>query len=143
MKTLDKNKLGNVSALLIGILYIATTVWGYYAAFPTREYIHLSEWCCVSGIAGGIFYIFSFFYQQHKGKKVNTVFFLDFTVVLELIFIATLILRLNLDGAFWFLHVINPVLVLVHFLLFCNCREITHRKLLFTSIIFPVCYTVT
>lgn len=140
MRIFENKKLGNVSTLLIGILYIATTIWGYYSTIPANEYIHLSEWCCVSGAAGGAFYIFSFFYQQLKGKKINAVIYLDITLVLNLILIATVVIQLNLNSAFWFLHLINPVLVLAHFFLFCDCREIRHSKILFTSIIFPVCY---
>lgn len=85
---------------------------------------------------------FFILYQQLQGKKINAVIFLDITLVLELILIATIVIQLNLDGAFWFLHVINPVFVPAHFLLFCDCREIRHPKLLFTSILFPVCYIV-
>lgn len=140
MGIIDNKTLENASALLIGVLYIATTAWGYYSAIPNEEYVHLSEWCCVSGVVGGVLYIFSYFHRRLNGKGMHPVVFLDSTLALDLILIATIAMQLNLDGAYWFLHVINPVLVTVHFLLFCDCREIANRKLLLTSIVFPVCY---
>ena len=142
MKLFDKNKFGNIFAIFIGILYIAAIIWGYYQAIPMKNYIYLAEWCFISGVAGGLFYTFTFFYQQIKRKKVSQILFLDITVILELIFIATITIQLNLGGAFWYLHVIGPLLVLIHFLFFCDCREIGKPILIFTSIIFPIGYII-
>lgn len=137
-----KKKIGNALALLIGILYIVAIVCEYYPAIQLREYMHFGEWCFVSGVAGGFFYILTFICQQIRGKEMSQIFFLNITVILELIFIATIVIQLNLGGALWYLHVIGPLLVLVHFLLFCDCSKIGKPIHILTSIIFPICYIV-
>lgn len=40
MKAFDKNKAGNMLALLIGILYIVATVYEYYPAIEMKEYMY-------------------------------------------------------------------------------------------------------
>lgn len=140
MKAFDKNKAGNMLALLIGILYIVAIVYEYYPAIKMKEYIHFGEWCFVSGVVGGLFYTLTFFYQQIKGKILNQILFLNITSILEVIFIATIAIQLNLGGALWYLHVIGPIMVFVHFLWFCDCRKIAKPIYVLTSIIFPSCY---
>lgn len=68
-----KNKAVCFCNLALGLLYIATTVWGYSIAFPMKEYIHLAEWCCISGLLGGTFYLFAFIYEFVTKKRLNAI----------------------------------------------------------------------
>ena len=90
-----KNKVVCFCNLVLGLLYIFTTVLGYSAAFSMKEYIHLADWCCISGIFGGAFYLFAFIYEFVTKKRLNVIFYLNTAVVLSLIFIATIIMQLK------------------------------------------------
>ena len=135
-----KNKAVSFCNLALGLLYIATTVWGYSIAFPMKEYIHLAEWCCISGLLGGTFYLFAFIYEFVTKKRLNAIFYLNTAVVLSLILIATIIMQLNVDEAFVFIHIVNPILILIYFFVFCDCSE--NKKILsvITCITFPIFY---
>lgn len=137
-----KNKVVCFCNLALGLLYIATTVWGYSIAFPMKEYIHLAEWCCISGLLGGTFYLFAFIYEFVTKKKLNAIFYLNTAVVLSLILIATIIMQLNVDEAFVFIHIVNPILILIYFFVFCDCSE--NKKILSVNLhYFPdILYTV-
>ena len=125
--------------LLLGISYLISTLMGYFPAFTTGEFIYLGEWCCITGIIGSIYYFVSFFCGM-KGKRLPEYLHLDVTVMLSLIFIATVTIRLNLEGVFWFIHLFGPIIVLTRFLLFCDCRKTGKTALVLTSIIFPCIY---
>ena len=67
-------------------------------------------------------------------------FNLNTAVVLSLILIATIIMQLNVDEAFVFIHIVNPILILIYFFVFCDCSE--NKKILsvITCITFPIFY---
>lgn len=127
--------------VFLGVSYLISTVIGYAPAFPMGEFMHLGEWCCITGIAGSLFYFGSFFCGI-RGKELPEYLHLDVTVMLSLIFMATVLIRLNLEGIFWFIHLIGPVLVLIHFFLFCDCRKIERTAFVLTGIVFPLIYIV-
>lgn len=139
-KALSKNdSLKVLLDFLLGILYLASTLIGYLPAFPMRAYIHFAEWCCITGLLGGIFYCISAVCGLRK-KMLSEVLHLNVTLMLILIFIATVAIRLELEGAFWMLHLFGPLLVLLRFFLFCDCTKIKTPCRVFTSIAFPIGY---
>lgn len=132
-----KSKIDNISNLLIGILCIITVIAGYY-----KDITHMSQWCFISGMVVGCIFIFAFFYGRIKHNKIPAILYLDSMIVLFLILIATVFIRLNLEGAFWFIHIINPMVVLAYFFVFCDCLTIKKPKLVLTSLIFPLAYII-
>lgn len=73
-------------------------------------------------------------------KMLSEVLHFNVTLMLILIFIATVAIRLELEGAFWMLHLFGPLLVLLRFFLFCDCTKIKTPCRVFTSIAFPIGY---
>lgn len=120
--------------LSLGVLYLVSTAAAYFPAIPIGEPIHLAEWCCITGLVGGVFYLLSSF------RKLPEVLHLDMTLALILIFIATVAIQLNLEGVFWFIHLFGPLLVLTRFFLFCDCRKINQASMVLTCLVIPLAY---
>lgn len=125
-------KSERITDLFLGILYLLSTYIGYLPAFD--DPIHFAEWCCITGILGGGFYILSSLHRLPEFLH------LDMTLSLILIFIASVAIRLNLEGVFWVIHLFGPILVLIRFFLFCDCRKMKLSGLVLTSIVIPLVY---
>ena len=64
----------------------------------------------------------------------------DCMITVFVIFLATIILRLNLDGAFIFIHIVNPILLFLYWAVFCNHNRIKKHLLIATCLVFPLVY---
>ena len=56
-----------------------------------------------------------------------------------IIFIATVAIGLNLDGAFWFIHIINPIILIIYWFVFCDQRMMNWKGTL-SVVLFPLLY---
>ncbi len=120
--------------LCLSILFLASAILGYY-----KDVSYMTEYCFISGLlTGGIFFI-SFSRQQIQRKTLPLYIYIACFVDIFIIFIVTVTIRLNLEGAFWFIHIINPVIICIYWFLFCNQREMNWKGI-FSVIIFPICY---
>lgn len=99
----------------------------------------MSEYCFISGILSGIIFFVSFLRQQKHGKLLNPCVYLACFVDIFIIFIATVAIGLNLEGAFWFIHIINPLLLAVYWFVFCNQKAMSWKGT-FSVITFPLLY---
>ncbi len=120
---------------VIAVMCIATTFWGYGFHFD-----HWGEYCFISNISVGILFLISVIYKIKKGAFLSDVFYFNSMMVLLLIFIATVLIGLNLDGAYWFLHIINPVIVFLYWLYCCRHKRNVSGKQVLTVLIFPLAY---
>lgn len=134
---MKKQKIQNIFNLVLGILYILTTILGYY-----KNISYMSEYCFVSGIIIGLIFIFSFIHYINKKEFLPVWIYANCVVAAVIIFIATIVLKLRLEGAFWFIHIINPILLFTYWLLFCNHNEIKNQLIITTNLVFPLCYVV-
>lgn len=132
-----KGKVRNICDLLLGLLFVASVIAGYY-----KEVSHMSEYCFISGLLVGCILIASFFYGRLKGKTLPTWLYFDCMINIVIIFIATIAIGLNLEGAFWFIHIINPLLLLCYWVVFCNHTTIRNHLVVVTDTVFPICYFV-
>lgn len=132
-------KTAQVMDLLLGVLYLSAAIVGYFPAIRIGEPIRIAEWCCITGIGGGVFYLYCFALDA-KNRPMPEILHLNVTLVLSLILITTLALRLNLEGVFWFIHVFGPAFSLLRFFLFCDCRKIKRLWYPLTVLVFPICY---
>lgn len=121
------------------VMYLVSVCIEYIPAVVIGDYIYLGEWCFLTGFLGGIFYLISFLLGL-KDKDLAEYLHLNVTLMLALIFIATLLLKLNLEGAYWILHIFGPLLVMFRFFAFCDCRKITHASVVLTTALFPLSY---
>ena len=132
-----KDRIRNICNIILGILFISTTILGYY-----KDISYMSEYCFISGIIVGLILISSFIYYIKKGKYFPEWIYANCVVTTIVIFIATLIIKLSLEGAFWFIHIINPILLFLYWCIFCNHNKINNQLLISTNLIFPICYII-
>ncbi len=132
---MDKIKARNICDLCLGMLILAVTAWGYKGRL-------CGNYCCVSGIVLGAAYITSFIYHRSTGKFLPAWLYADCSVSSMIIFIATLVMHLELYGAFIFIHIVDPMLMFAYWAFFCDHREMKSHLPVLTVAIFPVIYTV-
>jgi hypothetical protein len=132
-----KEKIRNVYELVLGVLFIVSVIAGYY-----KDFSYMSEYCFISGITVGAIFLYSFFYTTYRKRKLPIWIYFDCMISIMIIFIATIAIGLNLEGAFWFIHIIDPILLFLYWCVFCNHRNIHNLKLIATDTIFPICYFI-
>lgn len=130
-----KTKVKAVCELVLGVLFIIMTILGYYNEVP-----HMWEYCFISGILTGVIFIFAFIYYLTTKKHIAEWIFLACTADISLILIGTLIMNLNVKGAFQFIHIFNPALLLLFWFIFCNSRNIQTARLTALTLLFPLVY---
>ena len=128
------SKIRKYIVLALSILFVLSVILGYY-----KDVSHMSEYCFISGLLVGIVFFISYLYQQKHEKALNACIYLACLVDIFIIFIATVSIGLNLDGAFWFIHIINPIILLIYWFVFCDQR-IMNWKGTFSVVLFPLLY---
>ena len=83
--------------------------------------------------------ITSYLHQQKHEEALHSCIYLACLVDIFIIFIATIFIGLNLDGAFWFIHIINPIILFIYWFMFCDQR-IMNWKGTFSVVLFPLLY---
>lgn len=130
-----KIKAKVICELVLGILFIIMSILGYY-----KDISHMWEYCFLSGIMSGIIFISAFIYHLITKKHIAEWIFLACTADISLILIATMLIKLNLEGAFWFIHIINPILLLLFWFIFCDSRTIKKVWFAASTLLFPLIY---
>ncbi len=120
--------------LILGILFIAAALWGY---LPDPS--HMGEYCFLSSLLTGGIFIASFIRTAAGKQRFPVWLYFDCMITVLPILIATAAMGLNLEGAFWFIHIIDPVLLFTYWCLFCSHTSMRHA-LVFTDLVFPACY---
>ena len=127
-------KIRKYADLALSILFIASVLLGY-----CKDISHMSEYCFISGILVGITFFISFLWQQWQETPLPIYVYLACLVDIFVIFVATIAIGLNLEGAFWFIHIINPILIAVYWIIFCDQRTMNWKGT-FSVIVFPLLY---
>lgn len=130
------SKIRKYIDLTLSILFILSVILGYY-----KDFSHMSEYCFISGLLVGIIFFISYLHQQKLEKPLNACIYLACMVDIFVIFIATVAIGLNLDGAFWFIHIINPIILIIYWFVFCDQRIMNWKGTL-SVVIFPLLYMV-
>ncbi len=132
-----KQRIRNICDLLLGLLFISSVIIGYY-----KDIRYMSEYCFISGMLVGSIFVTSFFFGVFKKKVLPTWLYFDCMISIIIILVATIVIGLSLEGAFWFIHIINPILLFIYWIVFCNHMEIKKALWVLTDIVFPICYFV-
>lgn len=90
----------------------------------------------------GITFFVSYLHQQRHKKPLNTCIYLACTVDIFIIFIATVSIGLNLNGDFWLIHIINPVILMIYWFVICDQRTM-HWKGTLSVVLFPLLYMLS
>lgn len=110
----------NVIKILVGLLMFITVLIGY---IPQLEY--LVELTCISNMFGGLLLLTDGILGITKKEVHLNSFYLNITVSIFIVFFICMgsltgIYKFNLNGAFFFLHVINPIVFVICYMLFVN-----------------------
>ena len=128
-----------VSKIIIGLFMIITVFIGY---LPEPEYIF--ELTCISNTLGGILLITDGIINVLKEAKIPSVLYLNVVVCIFSVFFISMgslsgAYKINLSGAFFFLHTINPILFITCYIFLC-CDVKKSLKTTFAAPILIVLY---
>lgn len=121
--------------LILSILFITMTILGYY-----KDFSYMWEYCFLSGITVGIIYLLSFIFSTFFHKNFPEWIHFACMVNILIILVATILMQLSLDGAFWFIHIINPCLLFIFWLISSDHSKIKKLTFVVTPLIFPLSY---
>lgn len=118
----------NIVKIMMGLLIFVVVFVGY---IPQPEY--LIELTCVSNTLGGLLLFTDGIFSITKKKTCPNSFYLNVTVSLLVVFFVCMgsltgVYKFNFSGAFFFMHVINPIAFLIYYMLFVNEHD---RKIKF------------
>lgn len=113
-----------------GLLMIIVVLIGYV---PQPEY--LVELTCVSNMLGGLLLFTDGILNITEKKTHLNSFYLNVTVSILMVFFVCMgsvtgVYKFNFKGAFFFLHVINPVVFAVCYMFFINEQDRTIKNVL-------------
>lgn len=132
-----KEKLRLAFEPALGLLLIASVILGYY-----KDVSYMSEYCFLSGLTAGLVFIGSFVYRLKTKRSPSVWLYFCCAVNIGIILVVTLAMGLSLEGAFIFIHIVNPILLLAYWLVFCNYVDKQAPVLVLTDCVFPLCYIV-
>ncbi len=139
----NRQHIRNILAVAIGLMCLVAVIAGY--CIPIFELLReqgykafgaLSEYCFIANSAVGCAFLFGGIYGLTKKKAFPSTVYFCCMIVILLMFIATLAFRLNTDGAFAFLHIIDPVCVFLYWCVFCDHTRLP-KKHIWAVLIFP------
>ena len=119
-----------VAELVVGILMLVSALYTY---IPEPQYMH--ELTFLSNMAGAGIFIADGLCQMIRRKQLPGVLFLIETATISIVFLITVgctvsgLAHFNFSGGMFFLHIINPILVIGFFLLFRGEREFKIKKI--------------
>lgn len=119
---------------VLSILFITSAILGYY-----KDISHMSEYCFISGMLVGIIFFVSFLRHRKYDRALPACVYLACFIDIFVIFIATVAIRLNLEGAFWFIHIINPIAITLYWFIFCDQRSMKWQGT-FSVVVYPMLY---
>jgi len=110
----------NIVKIMLGLLMLVIVFFGY---IPQPEY--LIELTCVSNTLGGLLLFTDGIFSITKKKTCPNSFYLNVTVSLLVVFFVCMgsltgAYKFNFSGAFFFMHVINPIAFLIYYMIFIS-----------------------
>lgn len=133
---IKNNKVQAVIKLVIGCILLISVIW---ANFP---YEYMNEYTFLSNTTESLVMICSGILLLCKQKYIPT--YVDLClVILAFIMLGICVTNYKIfafDGAFLFLHVINPILLLLHWVFVTEKGKIGNPKHVLSVLILPVMY---
>ncbi len=122
---------------LLSLLLIISPLYAYRG-----NYTYIYELTFLSNFSTGIFMLIAGILLC-LDKKVPQILFLDFSMLLLIVFGVTVSFsgNFNMTGDMLFLHVINPVLVIAYYFIFSDQTN-TKKELVLTVLCMPVTYLI-
>lgn len=106
--------------IIIGLVMIATVVVGYL-----HEPENLIELTCIANMLGGVLLFIDGILNIIGKKKPISNLYMNVCICIFMVLIVSFgglsgIYKLNFKGAYFFLHVINPITFITCYMFFCN-----------------------
>jgi len=137
MKNIVKlRELGSIISVIMGLMFITTVVIAYWGNF---QYVY--ELTFLSNAFTGLFLLITTILKR-RGKEISQILYLDFTVLLFMVFLICIafIGEFKFTGAIFFLHVINPIALMVYFFIYNDMSKISKVVNVLTILIMPFAY---
>lgn len=117
-------------------MFISTAFLGYWGNF---QYIY--ELTFLSNLATGLFLLITTRLAR-KGKAIPQILYLDFTLLLFMVFLICIafINEFNFTGAIFFLHIVNPLMLIGYLFIFIDLSTINNFLHVLTVMIIPFAY---
>lgn len=115
-------------SIALGILFCGSVLIGY---IPIPEYV--IELTCISNSCVGILLLFTGINIIGKKKKFPSIIYHMWLVAILFICIISCVGHFNFHGAFFFLHLVNPLVFLVYYIIFIDDAK-KNIKILLTPI---------
>ena len=98
-----------------GVLFCGSVLIGY---IPIPKYV--IELTCISNSCIGILLLFTGINMLTKKKKIPSIIYHMWLVAILLVCIISCVGHFNFCGAFFFLHLVNPVMFLAYYMIFID-----------------------
>lgn len=124
----------NVIKIAAGVLMLSCVLIGY---IPQPEY--WVELTCISNMLGGLALVADGVLNLTTRKNIPNAFYLNVTVSILIVFLVCMgsltgVYKFNFKGAFFFMHIVNPIAFLVCYLHFCDENKRKIKSILTASI---------
>lgn len=131
----------NIIKIVAGLMMIASVLIGY---IPQPEY--LVELTCVSNTLAGLLLLADGILEITKKKGLPDFFYLNVAVSILMVFLVCIgsftgAYKLNFKGAFFLMHIINPVVFVLCYLFFVNGQG-RRIRFVFTAPVMVMLYFV-
>lgn len=135
-KIIRFTELKSIISVILGLMFISTAIVAYWGNF---QYIY--ELTFLSNTATGLFLLIAAVLGR-KEKEIPQILYLDFTMLLFMVFLICIafINEFNFTGAIFFLHVINPLALMLFFFIYNDMSKINNILHVFTVLIIPFAY---
>ncbi len=125
----------------IGFSFVITFVLIFTSLFTYREHLaEAYELTFLSSFSVGIFFIVCGIMLLMK-RHIPQIFYLCATILMLIVFFVCIAFsdQFQMNGGFAFLHIINPLLVLAYYLVFCDLSKTTVKSVPAVAVI-PLLY---
>lgn len=113
------------TSIALGVLFCGSVLIGY---IPIPKYV--IELTCISNSCIGILLIFTGINLLTKKEKIPSIIYHMWLVAILLVCIISCVGHFNFYGAFFFLHLVNPVMFLAYYMIFIDDPRKTKKILL-------------
>lgn len=122
----------------LSILFICTALYCYWGRLG---YMH--ELTFLSNFSVGIF-LFDTVLCRLSGRKVPQILYLDCMMLLFLVMMVCTAFtnEFKFNGMFLFLHMLNPVFMILYYFLFCDMNRVQKSSQVLSVMIVPLLYLI-
>lgn len=138
-----KNNIKYMIYICIGIMMLVAAGIAYLPGIMTNG-LYEFELTFLSNVLTGLIFITGGIIGFMRNKELPQIYYLNTSVLLVLVFLTCVVFHkeMNFSGAYFFLHVINPILAMIVFLIFTANGRPLKRIEIISTLFFPVIYLV-